>query len=123
MVKVRSSIPPLVRAARALRLGVRSLKSGRRAAQPGGWPGGSDTWVARRYADVTWFESRMSLNDNNYLFLRRFFGGRFEAGSEPPPPAAARRTLFVARVGAAAMGSSGHGCFGYRPRCSARTDG
>ena len=63
-------------------------------------------------------------NDNNYLLRRFFFGGRFEAGTDTPPsPAAFWRALFVARVGAAAMGSSGHGCFGYLPRCSARTEG
>ena len=64
-------------------------------------------------------------NDNNYLLRRFFFGARFEAGAEapPPPPAAFWSALFVARVGAAAMGSSGHGCFGYLPRCSARTEG
>ena len=63
--------------------------------------------------------------DNNYLLRRFFFGARFEAGAEAPapPPAAFWSALFVARVGAAAMGSSGHGCFGYRPRCSARTEG
>ena len=61
-------------------------------------------------------------NDNNYLLRRFFFGARFEAGADAPPPAA-RSALFVARVGAAAMGSSGHGCFGYLPRCSARTAG
>ena len=60
-------------------------------------------------------------NDNNYLFLRRFFfsGARFEADSAP----SRRRALFVARVGEAASGSSGHGCFGYLPRGSARTEG
>ena len=64
---------------------------------------------------------QLEKNDNNYLFLRRFFfgGARFGADSAP----SRRRALFVARVGAAAMGSSGHGCFGYRPRCSARTEG
>ena len=42
----------------------------------------------------------MKKNDNNYLFLRRFFfgGARFEADSAP----SRRRALFVALVGAAA---------------------
>ena len=43
-----------------------------------------------------------------YRFLRRFF---FGAGAPASPPAA-RSALFVARVGAALAGSSGHGCFG-----------
>ena len=77
--------------------------------------------VLESYGQLS-LEKQNKQNDNNYLFLRRFFfGGRFEAGSPPAP--SRRRTLFVARVGAAAMGSSGHGCFGYRPRCSARTAG
>ena len=58
----------------------------------------------------------MLADNNNYLFLRFFFGARFEAGADAPPPAA-RSALFVARVGAAAMGSSGQGCLGYLPRC------
>ena len=45
-------------------------------------------------------------------------------GSRPRPPTGTGHRLsraFVYRVGSAAAGSSGHGCFGYRPRSSART--
>ena len=46
------------------------------------------------------------------------------ASAGAPSAAALRRCCaFVARVGGAASGSSGHGCFGYLPRISARTDG